>query len=873
MTSGGRRGAAGSWHWKSRLLGLVGPLLVLCVFAAAIYVLHRELHAYHLRDIENSLARIGWLQVAAAVALTATSFTLLTGYDWLAVHFIERSLPYVQVALASFVSYVCSYNFGALLGGTTMRYRLYSTFGLSPVEIVKIVAICTLTFVLGFCTLAGSLFVLDPLPLPELILNSPLFNYIPATTVFPIGIALLAAVVVYLAASFVWHRPIVWRGFEIALPSVRFTLMQVAIATADLMAAGGVLYAVLPAEISTPYATFLGIWLMAQVAGILSHVPGGLGVVEAVLLVMLAPEDRAALLGSIILYRLIYYLMPLGVAAVLLAAHEGFQQRAIVTRFAGMFGRWVPAIVPRVLALTTFAGGAMLVVTGALPRHVGRWHYLATAVPLPAVELSHFLASVTGMALLLLARGLQQRLDAAYHFTVALLAGGIVLSLLRAFDVEEAAILLLMLVSLLPCRQYFDRRASLAGETLTSGWLTSIVLVLVAAVWLGAFSHKHVEYSGALWWQFALAEDAPRFLRATVGAAAVLLMVGLWRLLRPVGPETGLPDAADLDAAARIVAQSPRASAHLALVGDKSLLFNADRTAFVMFAVEGSSWVTMGDPVGPESEAKELAWRFRELCDRHAGWPVFYQVAAESLPLYLDLGLMPLKLGEEAHVPLADFSLEGSNRRSLRQAHHHAVQAGCAFEVAPAGTIDALLPELREISDEWLRTRDAREKCFSLGYFSADYLRRCPIALVRVEGRIVAFSNLWPSGAKHELSGDLMRYRHGGPSGVMDFLFIETMLWGRAQGFGRFNLGMAPLSGLDAGPLAPLWHRLGTLVFRHGEHFYNFQGLRHYKEKFAPRWEPKYLASPGGLWTPRILANVATLIGGTAAQSRPTNAA
>ncbi len=84
----------------------------------------------------------------------------------------------------------------------------------------------------------------------------------------------------------------------------------------------------------------------------------------------------------------------------------------------------------------------------------------------------------------------------------------------------------------------------------------------------------------------------------------------------------------------------------------------------------------------------------------------------------------------------------------------------------------------------------------------------------------------------------------------MDYLFVELMLWGRAQSYEWFNLGMAPLSGLDVGPLAPLWNRLGTLVFRHGEHFYNFQGLRQYKEKFHPQWEPKYLASPGGLRLP-----------------------
>jgi phosphatidylglycerol lysyltransferase len=96
----------------------------------------------------------------------------------------------------------------------------------------------------------------------------------------------------------------------------------------------------------------------------------------------------------------------------------------------------------------------------------------------------------------------------------------------------------------------------------------------------------------------------------------------------------------------------------------------------------------------------------------------------------------------------------------------------------------------------------------------------------------------------------------------MDYLFIELMLWGRQQGYNWFSLGMAPMSGLEDRILAPLWHKVGTFVFRHGEHFYNFQGLRQYKEKFAPVWQPKYLACRGGLVLPRILANVATLISG-----------
>jgi phosphatidylglycerol lysyltransferase len=131
---------------------------------------------------------------------------------------------------------------------------------------------------------------------------------------------------------------------------------------------------------------------------------------------------------------------------------------------------------------------------------------------------------------------------------------------------------------------------------------------------------------------------------------------------------------------------------------------------------------------------------------------------------------------------------------------------------------------------------------------------------VRKEGKIVAFANLWLGADKEELSPDLMRFLPDAPESVMEYLFLQLMLWGKQEGYRWFNLGMAPLSGLEDHALAPLWNRLGAFVFRHGEHFYNFKGLRHYKEKFDPEWEPRYLASPGGFALPRILTNIAALI-------------
>jgi len=281
-----------------------------------------------------------------------------------------------------------------------------------------------------------------------------------------------------------------------------------------------------------------------------------------------------------------------------------------------------------------------------------------------------------------------------------------------------------------------------------------------------------------------------------------------------------------------------------------------------MYGVEGRSWVALGDPIGPEDEVTELAWHFREEADRHGAWPVFYEVGTDRLPLYIDLGLTLLKLGEAAVVPLEGFTLEGGRRKGLRRTITEVSRHGTTFCVVPPEGVGELLPELKRVSDSWLEEKHTREKGFSLGRFDERYIERFPIGIVRVEGKAVAFANLLSSGDSTEISLDLMRYSPGAPAGVMEYLFIQLLLWGKEQGYKQFNLGMAPLSGLQNRTLAPLWSRAGALLYRHGEHFYNFRGLRQYKEKFDPSWEPRYLASPGGLALPRVLANTAALISG-----------
>jgi phosphatidylglycerol lysyltransferase len=509
-----------------------------------------------------------------------------------------------------------------------------------------------------------------------------------------------------------------------------------------------------------------------------------------------------------------------------------------------------------------FVAGTVLLLSGATPALDARLAALTRVVPLPLLELSHLAGSVIGVGLLILARALFRRVAAAYHLTFWLLVAGIVASLGKGLDVEEASYLGLVLLVMWLSRRAFHRPSTIMSQRFTPVWIASIAIIVVLTLWVSGLSSRHVPYSNDLWWTFALEGHAPRVLRASL---AVLVVVGAFvaaQLLRPAPPEPHDPAALDLERARRAIGASDSSLANAAFAGDKRLLFHPAGDAFLMYQVSGGSWIALGDPVGPPGREEDLVWAFRELVDRRGARTVFYEVSGRSLPLYVDLGLALLKVGEEARVPLEAFGLEGSARADLRQARRRAQRDGASFAVVPPAGVAPLLPRLRAISDAWLEDKATAEKGFSLGFFDERYLAEFPVAVVRAEGEIVAFANLWPSGTHEELSVDLMRFDRDAPRGAMDYLFIELMLWGRAQGFRWFNLGMAPLAGLENRTLAPLWHRMGSFLYRHGEAFYNFEGLRRFKDKFDPVWAPRYLASPGGLNLPRVLLDVSTLISG-----------
>jgi phosphatidylglycerol lysyltransferase len=829
-------------------------LALLAVTALGLAALHHLFGQVHLADVRIAVHAMAPIAIATSLLLTICSYLILTLYDHLALQIGDHPVRWRTAALASFCSYTFSHNLGlGLITGGSARLRIYGAAGLGPGDVARVIASASLAFWGGVFSMGALVMALHPVTLGGFPLEPVIQRAI--GWVMAAGIA----IIVFLLGD----GPIAVRllGWTLRLPSRRQAIGQIGIACVDLALASAALFVLVPDAGLALYPTFFLAYVIAIILALISHVPGGIGVFEAIVLAALPTVDRPGLIAALIVYRCIYYLLPLAVALLLMAGHEGRVWARPVRRLVKGGAIVVRGMAPTVLATLVAAGGMMLLVSGSLPAMPVRFRALSEIVPMPFVEASHLAASMTGAMLVLLASGLYRRLDGAFWLTRLLLIAGALFSLAKGLDYEEALVLLVIAGLLQWCRRSFYRRTSLTSAILTPYWIAALAVAVGLSIWIGFVAYRHVDYQSELWWQFGRHQDASRFLRAALLTGILVIGVAVRSLLRPVSFSLAARGACP-GPSGTALALAQRTDAFLSLTGDKLFLTSASGRAFLMYQIQGHSWIVMGDPVGDPGEWRDLLWQMREQADAAQGRLLLYQLSLDALPLAVDLGLSIVKYGEEARIDLRQFTMTGPDARPLRHAARRAERDGAMFEIVSAAAVPDLLPQLRRISDHWLASKGSTEKSFSVGRFDAAYMVQFDCAIVRRGERIVAFANILSTANGNELSVDLMRHDADAPYGVMDFMFSCLLLWGQEQGYRWFTLGLAPLSGLEARRLSPLWAKAGAFLYRHGDSFYGFGGLRAYKSKFAPHWEPRFIAGPQGVSMARAMVDLQRLIGG-----------
>lgn len=853
----GTEGAAPELQ-ESRLLlatlaARLAPLWPWIVLLAIAWLGWHELKLVDIAAVRGLLRGTEADLVLVLLAATAANLAVFGLYDVLALGPLSRPPAAGARWTTGVVSFAWS-NFLTLgpLAGPALRLWLYRSLGVersrSRSALTFILAALSLAL-LGWCGAMAT-------PLPGIVTGAGVAGLVGARWALALGFWALAAATLR-ALPRLRLAPAVVRGWE------GNSAALAAVASLDWLLAWGVFHLALTGLhggidpwISMP-AFFVG-----QLIGLLSFIPGGLGSADAYWLVALAGaaggHDR--ILAGLLLYRIVYYVLPWACATLVLA---GRLVRA---------GPRIGAFVRTAIASYTFLCGAILLASAATPSLADRTAFLRKTVPLALVEISHGASVVLGFLLLVVSRGLARGYRSSHRVALSLFLAGALTTFLKGLDFEEAILSLLAAALLLVLHRPFARAGRLRPPLEFVVSVGVFAVVLFAAIGFGSLTR--VPEVPAVFGHFGYLAHGARFLRGLLLLSGLAASVAFHFALRARAHDP-LPDAAEIDRAlADVRAFGTGTNALLVACGDKAIFRAAapERRAappgYIAYRTAGRFLVAYSDPVCPPSSERDMLAAFRDHAAASDRDVILYQISAGFLPVAHDFGFSFFKLGEEAIVDLARFDLKGNKAKTLRHALNLVEKQGGEFAIVAGEPLRALLPELRRVSDDWLADKHAVEKRFSIGRFDDTYLMLFPCALVRdAGGRIAAFANLLEGARDEELSVDLMRYsarreEAGGLRDVMDYLFLRLMLHGKERGFRRFNLGMAPLASVGELRWARPFERLAHFVFRHGEHWYNYQGLRRYKEKFDPRWEPRYMAYPRPWDWPLASTTTAALIAG-----------
>jgi uncharacterized membrane protein YbhN (UPF0104 family) len=602
----------------------------LILLAVAIYVAQQEFRDLSVAQIRAALHAIPTATLWIAAGWTVLAFAVLTIYDRLGSVYAGHPVSYARTSLASFCAYTLAHNLGfAAVSGAAVRYRFYAAWGLPPLAIAKVVAFTSLTFGLGGFALGGLVLVIEPEVLPGL------GNHVPHWIMQALGLGMWGLVIAYITMSRIRSHVTLF-GHRVDLPGFRMALAQTVLASVDVAVTAMIFFVLLPKAEGLTFLHFLGIYIAAYIAGIAASLPGGIGVFDLAIVIGLRPWlSEAEVVGALLVFRLYYYIVPLFLAGLMFAAFEVAQRRHMFAKLVAE-QRVADALEVPVIAGLVGLGGTVLIFLGALPT---RSSALPDWAGYEAAVASHFAASVVGSLLLVMAYGLLRRLRIAWGMSILLLLNGALICWLR----EDGALLwgAFLLVALLvgAMRGGFYRDARLMREPLQPATLAALGVVSACAILLAL-----VSYGGKVgddsWLEVVVSPLAPDSLRFTVGLAAVLLLVGMARLLRPVKQ--------------RPVAWTPEVRARLRGFGgaapevaDGAVFGDAGRAGLAFMKRDGV-WMAIGDPVGEERDRISAIWRFRDICEHAGVEPAFWQVTPALLRIYGDIGLTAFPLATPA---------------------------------------------------------------------------------------------------------------------------------------------------------------------------------------------------------------------------------
>jgi phosphatidylglycerol lysyltransferase len=523
------------------------------------------------------------------------------------------------------------------------------------------------------------------------------------------------------------------------------------------------------------------------------------------------------------------------------------------------------------IACLTLLSGAVNLYSAINPSLSNPRGLLRELAPIEFLRHPRSFTLLLGLALIVSSVNIWRRKRRAYHLTLALASLSALSHVFKGDPLELTLGPMLLIALLVWRRREFTVKCSLPdwrGLGLRLALMAlSVFIYGVAGFWLLDVREFGVNFHWAdairstmLYLTFAgdpsiapHTRYAAWFLDSLYALSAAMIVYALVALFHPILYRyRTLPQERSL--AAEIVRRHGRSSLDFfKLWPDKAYFFNAARDCFIAYGVNEGFAVALGDPVGPAEKIEATLREFQQYCEDNGWGTAFYQTLPDFLPEYQRAGFKKLRIGDAGLVDLSAFSLSGAAHRKLRSTVKRLEAAGARYRRFEPPIDDETLGRFQEVSDEWLSLPGRRERGFSLGLFDRHYLRRAPAAAVEdARGRILAFINVIPSGRPGATTIDLMRHRADAPNGVMDFLFTKHFSACREQGFRYFDLGMAPLSSFTEKEEASATEKAVAFFLRRLEFLFSFGGIRHFKAKYATRWEPRYVIYKRATELPRL---------------------
>jgi phosphatidylglycerol lysyltransferase len=520
--------------------------------------------------------------------------------------------------------------------------------------------------------------------------------------------------------------------------------------------------------------------------------------------------------------------------------------------------RWALALVFVLVALANVAA-ALVTLPASLVEQVNQ------VVDLDELAWGRAGAIALGALLLLVARALARGKRQAWLLSLVMLAISLVGALAEHGRLRSLVIIAISTLALLALGPAFSRRSdrtsSIRGYIALAlgGWLTWAHVFLYHALKLG-----HITLQLSPW----IILFPLRIL------SYAILAIGLWQLLRPVLREHAHARGERERAAEVVHRHGALSTAYFALGEDKRYIWSDSKRTILPYRVVGGAALALADPIGPVQEHAETLAKFIVYCQRQDWAFGVYQASPASYHLGRRLGLRGVKIGEDALVDLRCFTLEGKAGAPVRHSVARARRGGLTMRIFQGERLpDDIYAGMHRVSAVWLRQREIHGQFgFSMGRFPADWSPELLTAVaVDANGAAQAFVTWTPLYAANGWSLDLIRRNADAVPGAMELLIAESFAWASARGCERMSLGLLPLAGLDAetrtleGPSAPpeaLIERGASYLHQRGVLLSSYGSLRHFKEKFHPAWEARYLLLGEASATPQVLLALAQVMGG-----------